>query len=54
VFFDTATLTWTQSGLLGAARWMHTATLLGNGKVLAVGGKGNGGVFLASTEIYTP
>jgi hypothetical protein len=40
---------WTPAGSLAAPRTDHTATLLGNGKVLVVGGSG-----LASTELYDP
>ena len=36
------------------ARWDHTATLLPDGNVLICGGGGNGGVLLASAELYDP
>ena len=49
--------TWTATGSLGAARSLHSATLLPNGKVLAAGGTiFNGGAYtvLASAELYDP
>ena len=56
----TATLTvitgiFTSVGDLNVGRLQHTATLLGNGKVLVVGGlDGNTGNSLSSAEIYDP
>jgi WD40 repeat protein len=41
------------SGPMQASRYSHTATLLQDGRVLLVGGRGNTGV-LFSTEIYDP
>jgi hypothetical protein len=41
---------WTPAGSLGTTRTAHRATLLGNGKVLVVGGTSN----LASAELYDP
>ena len=46
--YDPATETWTATASLNVPRSAHTATLLGNGKVLAVGG-GPGG---RSAELY--
>jgi|CXWL01.1.fsa_nt_gi hypothetical protein len=45
--------TWVLTGSLTTERIRHTATLLPNGKVLAVGG-GNIGNTLASAELYEP
>jgi len=42
---------WITTGSLNAARDLHTATLLPNGKVLAVGGASGP---LSSTELYNP
>ena len=41
------------TGILLTARYLHTATMLPNGKVLAVGGLGAGSD-LSSTEFYYP
>ena len=43
--------TWTATGSLGTARYLHTATLLPNGKVLVAGGNNYSGI-LASAELY--
>jgi hypothetical protein len=50
--YDPATGTWTTTGSLTNPRYMHTATLLDNGKVLVVGGYN--GTYLASSELYDP
>src|SRR5687767_10608314 len=47
-----AIVAWTTAGALTQARYIHTATLLANGKVLVVGGYNNGA--LASAELYDP
>lgn len=39
---------------MSAARMWHTATLMGNGKVLVAGGKTHDGTALTSLEIYDP
>jgi N-acetylneuraminic acid mutarotase len=59
--YDPTTNGWTPIGPLLTARYNHTATLLGNGKVLVTGGFGgvtstlqNIGTVLASAEIYDP
>jgi N-acetylneuraminic acid mutarotase len=50
--YDPATGTWTSTGSMNSARYLHTATLLANGKVLVVGG--NNGGYLSSAELYDP
>jgi len=50
--YDPATNTWSSAASMGAARGSHTATLLGNGKVLVTGGYT--ATALSSAEIYTP
>ena len=42
------------TGSLNIARYMHTATLLSNGKDLIVGGLGANGNALSSAELYDP
>ncbi len=53
--YDPASGTWTATGSLATARYLHTATLLPNGKVLVAGGY-FGGIYspLASAELYDP
>jgi hypothetical protein len=43
---------WSAAGNLTAARYDHTATFLPDGKVLVTGGRNDGGVALASAELY--
>ena len=45
---------WSAGGSMSTARRAHTATLLGNSKVLVAGGQGNGNVSLSSAELYDP
>jgi hypothetical protein len=52
--YDPASGTWTTTGSLGTARYLHTATLLPDGKVLVAGGIDNSTVRLASAELYDP
>ncbi|AGC49304.1 kelch domain-containing protein [Myxococcus stipitatus DSM 14675] len=52
--FDPALNLWTRAGYLKVARARHTATLLGNGKVLIVGGNNASGQPLKSVELYDP
>src|SRR5262245_21981921 len=47
------TITWQSTGSLNAARQNQTATLLGNGQVLVVGGKGRSGD-PDFAELYNP
>jgi len=50
--FDPAAGTFTPTGSMETARAGHTATLLGNGKVLVVGGIDANGNALASAELF--
>ena len=50
--YDPATGTWSRAGNLTTARYQHTATLLPSGKVMVAGGYSNGGITLASAELY--
>lgn len=55
--YDPAADTWQSAGPMGAARFEHTATELGDGRVLIAGGMGGGGedlVALSSAELYDP
>ena len=52
--YDPAAGTWSTTGFLGTARAFHTATLLPNGRVLAVGGQTNGFGAVASAQLYDP
>jgi hypothetical protein len=55
--YDPATGSWTPTGSMGTARSAHTATLLGNGKVLVAGGANENDTLsygLASAELYDP
>src|SRR5262249_55713749 len=49
---------WTATGSLGTARYVHTATLLPSGKVLVAGGTDwtviSGSIYLSSAELYDP
>lgn len=51
--YDPQADAWTPAGDLSTPRFEHTATDLGGGRVLVVGGTGPGGV-LSSAEIYDP
>jgi hypothetical protein len=59
--FNPVTGIWTPTGSLNEARWIHTAALLPDGKVLVAGGIGgnpavstNAQPFLDSAEVYDP
>ena len=47
-------LTAAPTGTLGTGRYLHSATLLANGKVLVAGGIDAMGNYLASAELYDP
>ena len=49
--YDPAIGTWSQTGDMGTVREFHTATLLPNGKVLVVGGRG---IRYHQAELYDP
>lgn len=50
--YDPATGTWTPTAPMAEARRDHTATALGNGKVLVTGGTNADGTLLGSAELY--
>jgi N-acetylneuraminic acid mutarotase len=50
--YDPGTNTWSSAGSMASPRGLHTATLLGNGKVLVAGGSGSG--YLQTAEVYDP
>jgi len=54
--YDPQTGGWAPTGSLNTARSAHTATLLADGKVLVIGGRGDGpyGGGLTSAELYDP
>jgi WD40 repeat protein len=52
--YDPASGTWTATGSLVTARYVHTATLLSNGKVLVAAGFSDTSGYLASAELYDP
>ncbi len=52
--YDPASGTWRQVGSMGTARFSFTATLLGNGSVLAAGGVDQTELGFDSAELYDP
>ncbi|MGD9722930.1 MAG: Kelch repeat-containing protein [Pirellulales bacterium] len=52
--YDPKSGEWTTTGSLRTARYAHRTILLGDGRVLAVGGYQQGDVLLASAEVYDP
>jgi N-acetylneuraminic acid mutarotase len=54
--YDSATDTWTSAGNMSTSRAFHTATLLGSGNVVVVGGAGypGGPAPVPSADIYDP
>ena len=51
--YDPSTGSWTATGSMDTPRFLHTATLLPDGRVLVAGGD-SGSVTLASAELYDP
>jgi N-acetylneuraminic acid mutarotase len=51
--YDPASGTWSMTGTMANPRYLHTATLLPNGKVLVAGG-GIGAAALTASEVYDP
>jgi hypothetical protein len=51
--YDSVTGSWTLTGSLNTGRWLHSATLLPNGKVLVAAGR-IVGVWTNSAELYDP
>ncbi len=52
--YDPSNGTFTSTGNMTTARWLHTAALLPNGKVLIAGGTSGGDSALTSAELYDP
>ena len=52
--YDPATGTFTPTGKMSVPRVFHTATLLGNGKVLVAGGDNRTSTIYATAELYDP
>jgi N-acetylneuraminic acid mutarotase len=52
--YNPASGTWTSTGSLNAARFLHTSTLLPTGLVLCAGGTDDGVYGLTSAELYNP
>ena len=46
-------LEWKSTGQMSVARYLHTASILSNGKVLVTGGY-NGSAYLKSAELFDP
>ena len=51
--YDPTSGMWTATGSMAIARVQHTATLLPNGQVLVVGGRGKGHI-AGGAELYDP
>ena len=52
--YDPGTGTWAATGGMSNGRYVHTATLLPNGQVLAAGGRSCVASALSSAELYSP
>jgi Big-like domain-containing protein/Kelch motif protein/galactose oxidase-like protein len=52
--YDPVANTWSAAGTLATARFMHSAALLSDGRVLIAGGRGPGNPLVSSAEVYDP
>ncbi len=52
--YDYVNNSWSYTAPMSVARAVHTATLLPSGQVFVAGGLSIGGIYLASSELYTP
>ncbi len=52
--YDPETTTFTVAGYMSVPRWWHAATLLSDGQVMLVGGRGDSPAGLDSAEIFDP
>lgn len=52
--YDPASSTWSPAASMTTARYLHAATTLRDGRVLVIGGSGDGSGWDASTESYDP
>ena len=52
--FHPTTNTWTFTGAMTSARYLHAVVGLANGQVLAAGGMADSLNILSSADIYTP
>jgi len=58
--YDPASNAWSSAGFMSTGRYLHTASLLGNGKVLVAGGDNNLNTpcncttFVSSADLYNP
>src|SRR5438309_11345254 len=52
--YEPASGTWSATGSLNTGRFLHTATLLPNGKVLVAGGENSTPPSSTSAELYDP
>ena len=52
--YDPATGRWRRTGSLNQGRFNHSATLLADGRLLVVGGRGRGNRSFSSGELYDP
>jgi hypothetical protein len=52
--YDPGTGRWSRTGSLNLGRWLHTATLLSDGRVLILGGRTPKDSVRATAELYDP